>query len=370
MHHTVIPSGFLQSVKTDESSLSGENVTSVSFVYRSAVILSTFTLTTAVVGIVENLVIFLAFAMSRKLQTATNIFLINLSISQTVICFLWIFWAAMYLKDKKWLRSDATCQVLYALSPIATSCMSLTIMVVALNRYVLITKTKETYSRVFSRRNIGCILVFCWLSPAVIAVISQVSGPDDLIKYDMSAQSCVSDFDHPKGKALALFSSISSTIAFCVTLCSYCKIFRHVRQSTLALESSSNTSQARRQRKMVLKVTKTLLCLICFYFILCAGPSMAVNLAIVVHRGNEKEPGYARAMRIVWDICGELFVLNTCVNPMIYGWNHPHFRIVLGCILRGRLREIPLPSGWLSRLLRRDHGATQVTYSLDAVDRR
>ncbi|XP_072180589.1 melanopsin-like [Diadema setosum] len=354
----------------DEISLSGENVTSVSFVYRSAVIISTFTLTTAVVGIVENLVIFLAFAMSRKLQTATNIFLINLSISQALMCLIWIFVSAMYLNLMKWLRSDATCQVLNALSVIATYCMSLTITVVALNRYILITKTKETYSRVFSRRNVGCILIFCWLSPAVTAVIPHVSGPNDLVKYDMSAQRCVYTFDHPMGKALSLFSAISATIAFFVTLCSYSKIFRHVRQSTRSLESSSGNSQAHRQRKMELKVTKTVLCLICFYFILFVGPALAVSLAFVVHRGNQKEPGYARAMLIVLYICVELFVLNSCVNPVIYGWKHPHFRLVLGCILRRRLREIPQPSGWLSQFVGRDHGATQVTYSLDAVDRR
>ncbi|XP_072180592.1 melanopsin-like [Diadema setosum] len=253
--------------------------------------------------------------MSRKLQTATNIFLINLSISQTAMCLIWIFVSATYLNLMKWLRSDATCQVLHALSVIATYCMSLTITVVPLNRYLLITKTKETYSRVFSRRNVVCILVFSWLSPTVTVVIPQVSGPDDLVKYDMSAQRCVNTSDHPKGKALALFGVICSTIAFLVTLCSYCKIFRHVRQSTRSLESSSNTSQAHRQRNMELKVTKTLLCLICFYFILCIGPSIAPSLAFVVHRGNKKEPGYALAMLIVLYICGELVVLNTCVNP-------------------------------------------------------
>ncbi|XP_072180593.1 melatonin receptor type 1C-like [Diadema setosum] len=363
MYHTVIPSGFLELVKMNEVALSGENVTSVSFVYRSAVILSTFTVTTAVIGIVENLAIFLAFAMSRKLQTATNIFLINLSISQTVICFLWIFWAAMYLKDKKWLRSDATCQVLYALSPIATSCMSLTIMVIALNRYVLITKSKEMYSRVFSRRNVGCILVFCWFFPTVTLVIPQVSY--HIVEYDMSIQSCNSD--HPTKKALGLFRAIFVTITFLVTLCSYCKIFRHVRQSTRSLESSSSDSQARRQRNIEVKITKTMLSLISFYYILCVGPPMALGLTFAVLYKNDDKSIDIRALLIVVFVCAELLVLNSCVNPVIYGWKHPHFRLVLGCILRGRLREIPHPSGWLSRLLGRDHGATQVTYSLDAV---
>ncbi|XP_071483069.1 melanopsin-B-like [Diadema antillarum] len=159
----------------DKVGFAGENVSSSSYLYRTTVIVSSFAISMVVVGIVENLVIFLAFAMSRKLQTATNIFLINLGISQTVICLVWIFFAAINLNDKNWLNSDATCQVLYALSPIVTSCMSLTIMVVALNRYVLITKTKETYSRVFSRRNVGCILVFCWFFPTVTMVIPQVS---------------------------------------------------------------------------------------------------------------------------------------------------------------------------------------------------
>ncbi|XP_072180590.1 melanopsin-like [Diadema setosum] len=371
MHHTVIPSGFLELVKMDKVALSGENVTSVSFVYRSAVILSTFTLAMAVVGIVENLVIFLAFAMSRKLQTATNIFLINLGISQTLVCLVWIFDAAVYLDGKNWIRSNESCQVLYALNHNGTFCIALTIMVVALNRYVLITKGKETYYSVFSRRNVGCMVTFSWLLPTVTVVIPQVSGSDHAVEYDMSTQRCVYNFDHHKGKVLALLSATFATITFlAATLCSYCKIFRHVRQSTRSLESSSSNNQTRRQGNMELKITKTLFYLICFYYILCVGPAMAVGLAFLVNHGDDKNPEDTPALHIVILFCIELVVLNSCVNPVIYGWKHPHLRIVLGCILRRRLREIPQPSGWLSRLLGRDHGATQVTYSLDAVDSR
>ncbi|XP_071483071.1 5-hydroxytryptamine receptor 1F-like [Diadema antillarum] len=186
----------------DEVSLSRENVTSFSFVHRATVIFSSFAITTAVVGIVENLVIFLAFAMSRKLQTATNIFLINLGISQTVICLDLLFVSSVYLNKMKWLRSDVTCRVAYTLYYSLTFCISLNIVVVALNRYVLITKAKETYSRVFSRRNVGCMVTFSWLFPTVTVVISNVTGTDHLVKYDMSAQRCIYTFDHPKGKAM------------------------------------------------------------------------------------------------------------------------------------------------------------------------
>ncbi|XP_071478590.1 G-protein coupled receptor moody-like [Diadema antillarum] len=305
--------------------------------------------------------------MSRKLQTATNIFLINLGISQTVICVLLLFDAVVYLDGKHWLRSNGTCLMLHLLYYNLTSCMALTITVVALNRYVLITKTKETYSRVFSRRNIGCIIVFCWLFPTITIVIPQVSGPGHVIRYDMPTQRCVYTFDHPKGNALSLFSAISAAITFLVILCSYCKIFRHVKQNTLSLESSSNNSQMRRQRNMEIGITKTLLCLICFYYILCVGPAMALGLAVVVRHGDDKKAEDFAAVLIVTSVCIELVALNSCVNPVIYGWKHPHFRIVLGCILRRRLGEIPQPSGWLSRFLGRDYGATVVTYSSDGA---
>ncbi|XP_071483072.1 kappa-type opioid receptor-like [Diadema antillarum] len=298
----------------------------------------------AIVGIVGNLLVFLAIALSRKLQTMTSLLIVNLSAGDIVICLVLPFQAAGLVSADGWPLPRATCKLIAALTLDAAVCSVITIMLIALSRCVLITKPRQTYRRIFSARNVGCMVVFSWLYPTITLVIPQLSGHGRL-GYDKYSRHCVYDFAHPKGKLFAGLYAASAFIAFVITFVCYGLIFKHVKKSAIALGRSSGDS---RQRNIELIITKNMLCVVCCY-ILCLSPAAVVYVAVGVLRGRDIQ--HSDVLLVSTYVAGMLVVFNSIINPMIYGWKHPHFRVVMGCMLRGRWREIPQPSRSLARFL-------------------
>ena len=85
-----------------------------------------------------------------------------------------------------------------------------------------------------------------------------------------------------------------------------------------------------------MEITKNLFVVVCVLLV-CLMPVVIVN-------SLEVGPRYT--------VYGLVFSLvNSSVNPLIYAWRHPHFKVVLRLMVKCRYREIPRPSDTLLRLL-------------------
>ncbi|XP_072180598.1 melatonin receptor type 1B-B-like [Diadema setosum] len=305
--------------------------------------------TVFVVGVTGNVVLLLASALSRKLQTKTSCLIVNLCVSDLLVSAAQPFQIVPIL-DRP--LPEVLCQLIAALDILSVGSSVITMMLIAINRCVLIIKPKHTYNRIFSSRNLVVMVTMSWLYPIIVLVVPYLTGHGRL-GYNALTRVCICDFTHKNGNTFVYLVVGSSSIPFGVTFFSYWLIYRHVKRSALKSRSCSMPTEKSCRRHTELVITKNLLCVICC-FVLCVTPFIGVFLAIPFLKG----PALRRVLSVM-PYVGLPLVLDSCLNPFIYGWKHPHLRVTIACVLQQRWRDIPEPSRLLARILAYNTGGRE-----------
>lgn len=346
-----------------------------------------------VLGVFGNGLVILSVLVSRRLQDATNTFVVNLAIADFLAC---VFIPANVIA-LLWIEEEPTagsafgtyCSVSAAVTYITIGVSLYNLASLAVIRWILLTKPIASYSKLFSNR-LGIIswIVLLWSIPIIIVLIP-VSLNVDHLGYDPMYHSCTdrttpnSMGERSKDVVIALgFFMIPSV----VLVISYWKIYKHVMihsdilkakkgqtgvitmkdikrltksmemasvvSRSLSCESISRISQpctpvSGRYRKnptgrgivkttisrRQVKITKNLFYVVCA-FLVCVTP----YLVLLVFDDTVLAPfaPYAACFLIT----------NNCINWMIYATNHPHFKVVFKCILTCDWEKIPEPVRW------------------------
>ncbi|XP_022081352.1 beta-4C adrenergic receptor-like [Acanthaster planci] len=120
------------------------------------------------VTLVGNSLVLVAVARSKELQNATNVFVVNLSVTDCLASFA-MLWSVPGLVSKTPgypLRSNVPCVAAAGLVFIANGCSVLTLVNIALNRCILITRPKETYQWLYTPKKIAMMVLCSWLVTA------------------------------------------------------------------------------------------------------------------------------------------------------------------------------------------------------------
>ncbi|XP_071483068.1 melanopsin-like [Diadema antillarum] len=306
----------------------------------------------ALIGVTGNVFILLAIALSRKLQTKDNIFIVSLSISDMLVCLVQPPQIPGMIGKNEWPLPMWFCDMIAALNIVSVSTSVITIMAIGLNRCVLITRSRETYNRLFSTKIMIGTAILSWVMPPIALAALEATG-NGCIGYDTVSRFCICEFQKPSAKPLIYVIAVSVFVIFVINMVSYWLILRRVRKSVFsaakrrASENSLNTkrdmSRVDRQSLIEFKITMNMLCVIsCFTLSIC--PYACVLLAITFLQGHRLHVAL-RSLSFV----GPLLVVDSCLNPVIYGSKHPKIRVVIGHMLRGRWGKIPQPSRLLQR---------------------
>ncbi|XP_022102922.1 alpha-1B adrenergic receptor-like [Acanthaster planci] len=307
----------------------------------------------AVVGFSGNFMVILAVILSRKLQTRTNVFVVNLAVADLLTCGSIPFTAVALFSLSGWPKAlpPLLCSFmggLYFLS-IAASIMNL--VAIAINRYVLITKPLKTYRTVYTPKKIIIMLFFTWAYPCLGCSLTFFGI--GMFGYSEKYKTCNQDNSLETSDLLSLIASVLAyPIQLIILVVCYVKIYRHITghlkkmgknvemsersgssptSSTTQLQKNTSPSFSKRQ----VEITKNLFYVVCA-FIACLAP-FAIALMI-----PPSDPA------IPWT--GTLVIFNSAVNPIIYGAKHPHFKEVFRHMLRCRYHMIPEPSGCLRKI--------------------
>ncbi|XP_041457551.1 G-protein coupled receptor moody-like [Lytechinus variegatus] len=406
------------------------------FIQRSivAVLLSLI----SIIGLGGNALVLLSVLLSRKLQTQTNVFVVNLCVADFLTCLSLPFQAAAAVVDDKrnmFLFSNGFCALVTMLQINSVGCSILTLTLIAFNRFLLITRSKATRRRIFSPSVLVIALSMTWLIPAAEFGIPVIAGFIDLSYYPRF-RVCAWNETYPFSKFLI---GATLVIALSVTLVCYVKTYLFVRRHARSVENftpaesrqnvnHSHASLAEMSRKENLEH--------CPQFDLVHQTPKArnskqneVNESIVIESISYQEDGMQSTKRstqcgsrnqqenaddvgntrldientrivndksrmksksssrnmeaeisknlflvvcaVVVSIvpfviclslssCQEPFIytvviicMGSCVNPIIYGFRHPHFRPVFASVLSCRLADIPQPSALARKILNR-----------------
>ncbi|XP_071490659.1 rhodopsin, GQ-coupled-like [Diadema antillarum] len=347
----------------------------------AAIIMSVFLNIIAVIGIVGNSVVVLAVLFSRKLRTATNVFVIALSITDLLVCLTLPFQTVALVSADGWPLDDWLCAAIGGITSICFGASVLLLVLIAVNRFCVITRPRKSCQRFYKVRNLALMVSAAYLYPFVMFAILPIAGIGQL-GYSKSYRICAWDEDHPKGEVNDYVVALTFGLSFVIIIVCYVRIYRFVRdhhQKMLArrgqqdgneipvendftsfdntdtqpttpsyLSTSANVNnkvnEPRRPTGMKtavnrreVEITKNLFVVICSFF-LCLAP-YCVSLALP--KGSPFSI-----------FTGLPLMSNACINPIIYSFKHPLFKVVIRCLLCCRYSDIPKPSPTLKKLLK------------------
>lgn len=196
-----------------------------------------------IIGIAGNSLVVFAYCLSRRLQTKTNVFVINLAVADILTCvclpvFVMSLLLEIDLPSNPWL--DVLCGVEYTLLQIFVCCSLLTLALIAANRYVLVTKIQETYEWLYQKRFIALSLCFSWLYPSLFIILLPAVGVGH-IGYDENLHACGARSDHPKSYLYDMIIVCHGILPISLILYSYGGIYLHIRHHKKLMERRRST---------------------------------------------------------------------------------------------------------------------------------
>ncbi|XP_071795144.1 alpha-1B adrenergic receptor-like [Asterias amurensis] len=319
--------------------------------YTQRAIIGSLVCFVAMSGFVGNVLVILAVVLSNKLQTRTNAFVVNLATADLVTCLTAPFTAVALFSMKGWPMPEEVCSVAAAVGFASLGCSIMNLAAISINRFVLITKSIDTYHSIYTPKKIAAMLVFTWLYPALVCSFPLFGigkwGYSD--KY----KTCTQDTSAESSDTFSLLgSALIYPIPLIILFVCYFKIYRHVTghmkkmmgkgiemADTSNASSASNTQLQKKPAgsfsKRQVQITKNLFLVVCA-FIACLAP---FAIALMIPPSDPVIP---------WT--GAFIIFNSAVNPVIYGVKHPHFKEVFRHMLRCRYHMIPEPSSCLRKM--------------------
>ena len=325
--------------------------------YLQRQILASLIATVAITGFCGNSLVIFAVILSRKLRNTTNIFVVNLALADLLTC-VSLPWTSVALLSKDgWVLPSFLCKMAGFCLILCLGCSVNTLVCIAVNRAVLITKSRNIYTQCFTKRKIAAMICITWLFPFFIATIPLWSEVGEL-GYDPYFITCSWHSQDHGADLLAIVVAVSFyplqllTIVIC-----YFHIFfyvrKHIKKISLSTElelpslsgrcNNNEDEQPRRQScnhatssqvnqnkkrlwKCQLDVTKNLFYVVCV-FLVCFTP---YTICIILRTKSE-----------VFMFTVVVLLSNSCANFFLYASKHPDFRKVFKCIFLCKFSSIP-----------------------------
>lgn len=185
-----------------------------------------------------------------------------------------------------------------------SSTSALTIVLIAADRYLLLTKLTN-YSTYMNDRRMAVLIAFAWLYP--LMAVSMCFVNDFVYRYTY------------------IVSTICSTAALCTFYILTLKNISRKRKRFQSVRSVSTTSinhVSRQEKRQQLQLTKNVSFLVACY-IVCSVPSLITAVVRSIYQPNAITSSALQQAYLFAYFSGSA---NSCINPMVYAAKFPEFR--------------------------------------------
>ncbi|XP_054768258.2 histamine H2 receptor-like [Lytechinus pictus] len=322
-------------------------------------IVSTLFSIIAFLGLTGNAMVFIAVGLSRKLHDITNTFIVNLSICDFLACTILPFHVVSVISGR-WPLADWYCSFIASLTIIIHTSGTMTLALISLNRYMLITKPRKLYMKVYTHHNVAWMIAMTWLFPFFFLLMPQffLGG----LGYRQKFRVCIWNSEHKLALIFQGIGALAFILSTVIIIFSYISIFCFVRKHMQKMTHNNSVKDAidfvddessvsnyknssikshrstkrRKISKKQLDITKNL-CLVVVAFFICVLPyTIHLPTGIYDMRGT---------------YLGVLFVSHTGISPILYAAKHPHFKNIFSCMFRCKYSDIPMPTMGLKKIL-------------------
>uniref|UniRef100_A0A8D3BNL6 Opsin 4a (melanopsin) n=1 Tax=Scophthalmus maximus TaxID=52904 RepID=A0A8D3BNL6_SCOMX len=294
-------------------------------------IIGSVILVIGITGMVGNFLVIYAFSRSRSLRTPANMFIINLAITDLLMCVTQtpiFFTTSMH---KRWIFGEKGCEVYAFCGALFGICSMITLTVIAIDRYFVITRPLTSIG-VLSRKRallaLGAAWIYSlgWSLPPFFGWSAYV--PEGLLT------SCTWDYmtftPSVRAYTMLLFIFVFFLPLFIIIYCYFC-IFRAIRSTNQAVGkftgsthshgSSRDSVKSYHRLQNEWKMAKIALIVILLY-VISWSPYSSVALTAFA--------GYADMLTPYMNSVPAVIAKASAIhNPIIYAITHPKYRVAL-----------------------------------------
>ncbi|XP_078655726.1 somatostatin receptor type 5-like [Branchiostoma floridae x Branchiostoma belcheri] len=296
------------------------------------------------VGLVGNLLVIYTLLGHTKMQDATNFYILNLALADTLFM-LGIPFISASSAMERWVFGRAMCKIVLSMDALNMFNSVFNVAVLSVDRYLAIV-CAASHPHLRRPRVAVAVSLSVWAAGLLLTV--PVMTVSDTVPMGDGNDMCMLDW--PAENALVWYKAFTSymfimgfVIPLAVTSASYLLVVRHLKQRVPA----NNAAVAEASNRVRTKVTQTVFALI-VTFVICWLPFHVCQL---VNLAADLQP--TPVIAAVFHVAMVMSYGNSCANPVLYVFTSQKFRQSL----RAALRLTP-----------RDHAAERASYYLHTRD--
>ncbi|XP_028983217.1 melanopsin-A isoform X2 [Betta splendens] len=278
-----------------------------------------------ITGLVGNFLVIYAFSRSRSLRSPANMFVINLAVTDLLMCVTQTPTFFITSMNRRWIFGERACELYAFCGALFGICSMITLTVIAVDRYFVITRPLSSIG-VLSRKRALLILTAAWTYslgwslPPFFGWSAYV--PEGLMT------SCTWDYmtftPSVRAYTMLLFIFVFFLPLF-IIICCYIFIFRAIRSTNRAVGkmhgSSRDSMKSLHRLQNEWKMAKIALMVILLY-VVSWSPYSTVALTAFA--------GYADMLTPYMNSVPAVIAKASAVhNPIIYAITHPKYRLAL-----------------------------------------
>ncbi|XP_054165802.1 neuropeptide F receptor-like [Oppia nitens] len=279
------------------------------------------------IGTLGNGLVCIVVARKPKMRTSRNLFIINLAISDLLLCFFTIPFSLVEISVKFWPFGVTMCKLVVSLEATSIFVSTISITAIALDRYQVILHSGGDH------RMFGSIvkLVAIWIMAIMLALplfLYRTVESHELSKLNLpwlkSVNYCVERWPIAHGRGYySVFSMVFQyVLPILIVSIVYTRLCMKLRTRALRRTSTTQLPKLKSRLKKRTRKTNSLLISIALIFCISWLPLNLINIVADFCFPFKSDTTF----RIVFAICHMAGMSSACSNPLLYGWLNQNFR--------------------------------------------
>ena len=281
-----------------------------------------------VLSLLGNILVCISVHRNPRLRTTTNLYIIALAVSDLLAAFFVMPLATGVLISGRWPYGETVCQVNAFFSLFVVYASPVTMGLTAINRYVRICRSDQQYRQLFSKTKSRVVLGSAWVFIACYILFPRLTGLQEF-HFVPGYAACLNRHLSKFGNMLHYFVVVGLffLLPLSVTIFSYRKVFRKIREHNLGTAQSLDTQSRNASiSSHEIRISRSLFVVV-FAFMLCWLPAWVITILTRFRIGGKM----SRNVNTFGALC---LSLSSAINPFIYAGMNPLFKKEFQKIIR------------------------------------
>ncbi|XP_041357593.1 gastrin/cholecystokinin type B receptor-like [Gigantopelta aegis] len=282
---------------------------------------------TLVFGICGNFLVIFAVCRYRRLRSITNAFLTSLASADLLLVTICVPVKCAAFFSFTWAFGWFLCKFVFYMQTVSVLCSVMTLTVMSIERFIAIIfplRAKSLCTGAHAR----IVIIVSWILSFFMATPILVGQKHKEVGDIRKAYWCVKEWSKP---SLAIVFEVYMLVVIFVI-----PVLVMIMAYTAICVELFRMSKLRTGMGINKYVVIQMLILVVLLFIVCWGPILIDNLLVSVGLIEKLHIGYLKPMRQAFFL---MSYMNSCVNPIVYGFMSKNFRdsfkeVIFSCLRR------------------------------------